>query len=143
MTNRLLLILSAVLLSLAVAAACGEAETDAGGESGVAAAGDAAAAILPLETFITNINDPNHEKHARVQVKLAITPKAAAADIEADALLTARLHDRVLTLLTTKTYQQLKRCRGQRAVPPRDSRAAQPLAHQRQGQGSPVFRFRR
>lgn len=109
------LIVTALLLSLAAATACSEAESAAEGEDGVAAAEDAAAAILPLETFLTNINDPKGEKHARVQVKLAIVPETAMAGIQADALLMARLHDRVLTLLTTKTYQQLIGSEGKEA----------------------------
>ncbi|MEX2299686.1 MAG: flagellar basal body-associated FliL family protein [Bryobacterales bacterium] len=110
-----MLILSVVLLSLAVGTACGGTESAAEGEEGVAAAEDAAAAVLPLETFLTNINDPKSEKHARVQVKLAIVPEEALPSIQADALLMARLHDRVLTLLTTKTYQQLNDPEGKEA----------------------------
>ena len=63
------------------------------------------AGVLEMETFLTNINDPN--RHARVQVKLAVAPESKIADIEGNALLMARLRDRVITLLTAKTYKDL------------------------------------
>ena len=98
MTERVRVILAAMLLSLAITAACGEGEHAAEGQEGAAAAEDETAAVLALETILTNINDPAGEKHARVQVKLAIAPEASLAEIQGDALLMARLHDRVLTL---------------------------------------------
>lgn len=106
MTKSLLWILIAAVLVLSATTACGEEEA-ASGDGEVAQADEGAVGILPLETFLTNINDPLGEKHARVQVKLAIVPEEAVALIQADALMMARLHDRVLTMLTAKTYAQL------------------------------------
>lgn len=110
-TKNLLPRITIALLSLLIAAACGE-EAAVEGQKGVAAADDAPAAVLPLETFMTNINDPSGERHARVQVKLAIVPEAAVPEIQSDAVLMARIHDRVLTLLTTKTAIELNDSKG-------------------------------
>ena len=63
------------------------------------------AGILEMETLLTNINDP--DRHARVQVKLAVAPESRIADIKGDAVLMARLRDKVITLLTSKTYKDL------------------------------------
>ncbi len=71
------------------------------------------AGVLEMETFLTNINDPN--RHARVQVKLAVAPESEIADIEGNALLMARLRDRVITLLTAKTYKDLVDPKGKQA----------------------------
>lgn len=110
-TKNLLPRITIALLSLLIAAACGE-EAAVEGQKGVAAADDAPAAVLPLETFMTNINDPSGERHARVQVKLAIVPEEAVPEIQSDAVLMARIHDRVLTLLTTKTAIELNDSKG-------------------------------
>ena len=65
-----------------------------------------------METFATNINDPVGARHARLRIKLAITPEEQVAEIKADLLLMARLRDRILTLLTSKTYRQLNDAKG-------------------------------
>jgi flagellar basal body-associated protein FliL len=114
--NALLPLLLATLLGLAPTTACGNKEGhQAEGEDGVAQANEGPVGILPLETFLTNINDPHGEKHARIQVKLAIVPEEAIATLQADALLMARMHDRVLTLLTAKTAHQLNDPEGKEA----------------------------
>ena len=66
-----------------------------------------------MEIFLANINDP--DRHARVQVKLAVAPESKIADIQGDALLMARLRDKVITLLTAKTYDDLTDPEGKQA----------------------------
>ncbi len=109
--KRALFLVVAVLTSLLLATACGEEEAAVEGHETVAA-DDAPAAVLSLETFMTNINDPSGDRHARVQVKLAIVPEEALPEIQGDAVLMARIYDRVLTLLTTKTADQLNDPKG-------------------------------
>lgn len=84
-----------------------------GGEEGVEASSGGPAAILVLETFLTNINDG--DRHARVQVKLAVVPQEAVEAMKTDEVLMARLHDRVLTLLSRKTYRELSEPEGKEA----------------------------
>jgi len=68
--------------------------------------------VYEMETFLTNIKDPAGERHARVKVKLAVAPEDAVEDIRSDELLRARLRDKVLSLLTAKTYQELYEPKG-------------------------------
>ena len=89
--------------ALGFGAACGGSESDGEAGDGV----EQAVGVLDMETFLTNINDPAGERHARLSIKLAITPEEQVAEIKADPLLMARLRDRILTLLTSKTYGQL------------------------------------
>ena len=63
--------------------------------------------ILELETFLANINDPDGERYAKLQLRLAIIPKERVAAIEGDTRMIARMRDRVLTLLTSKTFDEL------------------------------------
>ena len=60
-----------------------------------------------METFLANINDPDGERYAKLQLRLAIIPKDRVSDIEGDTLMIARMRDRVLTLLTSKTFDEL------------------------------------
>ena len=63
--------------------------------------------ILEMETFLTNINDPSGERYAKLQVKLAVSPEEKAVEVTGDALLMAKLRDQVLTLLSSKTFEEL------------------------------------
>ena len=89
-----------VAFLMALGAGCGEDEE--GGKEAAETVG-----ILEMETFLTNINDSSGERYAKLQVKLAVTPQEKVAEVTADPLLMARLRDQVLTLLTSKTYQDL------------------------------------
>ena len=102
------LLVLAVMLTIGFGTACGDSEADkeAGDEA------EQTIGVLEMETFLTNINDPAGERHARLRVKLAVVPEEPAAEIKADALLMARLRDRILTLLTSKTYRQLNDVEG-------------------------------
>ena len=96
------------MFAMGFGAGCDDSESD--GEAGDE--GEQAVGVLAMETFLTNINDPAGERHARLGVKLAITPEEQVAEIKADPLLMARLRDRILTLLTSKTYRQLNEAKG-------------------------------
>ena len=89
-------------------AGCDDSESE--GEAGDDI--EQAVGVLEMETFLTNINDPAGERHTRLGIKLAITPEEQVAEIKADPLLMARLRDRILTLLTSKTYRQLNDAKG-------------------------------
>ena len=96
------------MLAIGFGAGCDDSESD--GEAGDDV--EQAVGVLEMETFLTNINDPAGERHARLGIKLAITPEEQVAEIKADPLLMARLRDRILTLLTSKTYGQLNDAKG-------------------------------
>ena len=89
-----------VAVMMAFAAGCGdEEEEDEKVEETIG--------ILEMETFLTNINDPSGERYAKLQVKLAVSPQEKAAEVTGDALLMAKLRDQVLTLLSSKTFEEL------------------------------------
>ena len=89
-----------VAVMMAFAAGCGDEEEE---DNDV----EETVGILEMETFLTNINDPSGERYAKLQVKLAVSPEEKAAEVTGDALLMAKLRDQVLTLLTSKTFEEL------------------------------------
>ena len=96
------------MFAMGFGAGCGDSESDS--EAGDQA--EQTIGVLEMETFLTNINDPEGQRHARLRVKLAVVSEERVAEIKADALLMARLRDRILTLLTSKTYGQLNDAKG-------------------------------
>ena len=71
--------------------------------------------VIELEPFLTNIGDSG-KRHARVSIKLAVSPEERAAEVTADALAVARLRDMVLTLLTSKPVEELVSPEGKAAL---------------------------
>jgi flagellar FliL protein len=62
------------------------------------------AALVELAPFLTNIAD---QRKARVEVALAVAPPGFSEEIVADPLLVAQLRDKILTLLSARTYEEL------------------------------------
>jgi len=71
--------------------------------------------LIEMETFLTNINDPRSKHHARLQLRVAVSPAETAEKIKTDPLLMARMRDHVLTLLTSKTFDELSQSDGKEA----------------------------
>ncbi len=72
----------------------------------------ASVGLIEMETFLTNINDSRGKHHARLQLKVAVSPEAAAEAVKKDPLLMARMRDQVLTLLTSKSFDELSQSEG-------------------------------
>jgi flagellar FliL protein len=89
------------------AAGCGEEEEEIVEET---------VGILEMETFLTNINDSSGERYAKLQLKLAVAPEEMAAEVTEDALLMAKLRDQVLTLISSKTFEQLSDPQGKETL---------------------------
>lgn len=71
--------------------------------------------IYEMEQFLVNIRSGDGDRFARLTVKLALAPDSAVDEIKKDPLLTARLRDKVLTLLTAKTFGDLSNPEGKEA----------------------------
>lgn len=82
------------------------------------------AAIVKLDPFLTNIAD---QRRARVEVALAIAPIDRSAEVQADPLLLARLRDRVLTMLASRTYEELTSASGKESFRAKIREAAQEI----------------
>ena len=89
-----------VAFMMAFTAGCGDDEDE--GEEVKATVG-----IVEMETFLTNINDASGERYAKLQLKLAVSPEEKVLEVTKDALLMARLRDQVLTLISSKTFEEL------------------------------------
>ena len=116
MNKKTILILVAVALVMAGAGG-GAAYFFLKGDAAEAAeaAPPAVPGLVELEPFLTNISDPRTERHARLQVKLAVSPKERADEVKADELLVARLRDQVLTMLNAASYEELTATGGKDA----------------------------
>lgn len=65
-------------------------------------------ALVSMETFMVNIYDPEGDRHAKLKLDLAVVPAGVATTVAGDTLMQAKLRDRVLTLLTSKSFDELR-----------------------------------
>lgn len=122
MSKKLLLIFIAAVVVLAGAGAGGyfvffrSTPEEVAGEQPAEADTSRAAGLVPLETFLVNINDPDGERYAKVQLQLTVVPDSVVSDIAEDTLLMAQMRDRVLTLLSAKSFEELSSPIGKEGV---------------------------
>jgi len=63
--------------------------------------------LVPLDTFLVNLNDPRGERYMKVTMRLTLSPESTADKILEDELKLARIRDRVLTVLMSKSFEEL------------------------------------
>jgi len=83
-----------------------------GGEPAPATAANAPAVeepvgLVAMDTFLVNLNDPAGDRFMKLTLRLTISPESTADKVETDPLLMARLRDRILTVLTAKSFMEL------------------------------------
>ncbi|MCP3979339.1 MAG: hypothetical protein GY716_08425 [bacterium] len=79
-------------------------------EAAAAPKPDESAALVALDTFLVNLNSSNNEdadRYMKLTLRLTISPEAQAEKISDDEIARARLRDRILTILSAKTFQDL------------------------------------
>jgi len=111
-SKKLLFIIIGVLLAGGGAAAAFLITKDKGAVVDENAATEQApaeqkAGLVPLDTFLVNLNDPNGERYMKVTMRLTIVPESLADKVRDDDLQLARIRDRVLTVLMSKTFTEL------------------------------------
>ena len=68
---------------------------------------EAPAGLIKMDTFIVNLDDPTGDRFVKLALSLTVAPQERAAETAADELTTARMRDRVLTLLSAKSHEEL------------------------------------
>jgi flagellar FliL protein len=83
----------------------GQEQAEAGhGET--AAPGEANTALYPLKSFVVNLADRSKGRYLKVTLALVVK-KAVEARFQHDTLALASIQDRIITILTTKTVEDL------------------------------------
>jgi flagellar FliL protein len=63
--------------------------------------------VVAMDPFLVNITDPTGDRYVKVNLRLAVSSGHLAEEIGANELLQARMRDRVLTLLASKSIEEL------------------------------------
>src|SRR5439155_8418122 len=68
--------------------------------------------VLSLESFIANLADSGGERYIKCTMRLEIDDRQTAEKLKTDELAITKIRDRILTLLTSKTYEQVASSEG-------------------------------
>jgi flagellar FliL protein len=96
----------------------GHAAAPAHGESGGhgAAAPAEARGVVSLEPFIVNLADAEGDRYIKCTMRIVLDSKEAAEAVRADELSVTKIRDRMLTLLSSKSYGQVASAEGKEAL---------------------------
>ncbi len=65
------------------------------------------AAMIPFESFVVNLADPRGDRFLRLTLRAVVSDPAVAETFKIDELTKARVRDRIISVLTAKTYQDI------------------------------------
>ncbi len=72
--------------------------------------------VLSLESFIANLADPEGDRYIKCTMRLVLDRAEAAETVKSDDLAITRVRDRVLTLLSSKTFAQVATTEGKESL---------------------------
>lgn len=109
--RRRVLILVAVLVLLAAGGAAAVLRLG-GGKPAEAAGGSgseerAVRSLVAFDSFVVNLADPYAERYLKATIRAVLDDPELARELQRDELLRARVRDRIISVLTSKTSEQV------------------------------------
>jgi flagellar FliL protein len=126
--GRLLIVVGVVVLGLAGGGAffflksgkkeaAGKGAPHAEGSAhGGAASAEATPGVLTLEPFIVNLADADGARYIKCTMRLVLDSREAAEMVKADELSVTKIRDRMLTVLSTKTFAEVATAAGKETL---------------------------
>jgi len=96
--------------------AAAAAEHGEGGGHGEAAKAPEARGVVSLEPFIVNLADAEGDRYIKCTMRLVLDSREAAEAVRADELSVTKIRDRMLTLLSSKSYGQVASAEGKETL---------------------------
>jgi len=72
--------------------------------------------ILPFDTFVVNLADPGGDRFVKATIRAVVTDPACEEKYKSDPLLKARVRDRVLSVLSSKRFDDVSTSIGKEAL---------------------------
>ena len=86
------------------------------GGHGEAAKAPEARGVVSLEPFIVNLADAEGDRYIKCTMRIVLDSREAAEAVRADELSVTKIRDRMLTLLSSKSYDQVASAEGKEAL---------------------------
>ncbi len=72
--------------------------------------------LVPLDTFIVNLADPKGDRFMKATIRLTTNDPGLEQKIQSDPVLKARIRDRVLSILSSKSFQDVNNPVGKESL---------------------------
>ena len=72
--------------------------------------------LVPLDIFIVNLADPKGDRFMKATIRLTTDDPGLEQAIQSDPVLKARIRDRVLSILSSKTFQDVNNPVGKESL---------------------------
>lgn len=72
--------------------------------------------VLPFDTFVVNLADPGGSRFVKATIRAVITDPACEEKYRSDPLLKARVRDRVLSVLSSKRFDDVSTVIGKESL---------------------------
>ena len=72
--------------------------------------------LVPLDTFIVNLADPKGDRFMKATIRLTTDDPELEQKIQSDPVLKARIRDRVLSILSSKSFQDVNNPVGKESL---------------------------
>lgn len=87
-----------------------------GGEQGEAASAEVSLGVLSLEPFIVNLADAEGDRYIKCTMRLVLDSREAAETVKSDEISITKIRDRMLTVLSTKTFAEVATAAGKESL---------------------------
>ncbi len=122
--KMLFIIIAVVVVLLAAGGGVAAVFLLGGGKEAAAAEADAGKEkqqqekliLVPLDTFIVNLADPKGDRFMKATIRLTTDDPELEQKIQSDPVLKARIRDRVLSILSSKTFQDVNNPVGKESL---------------------------
>lgn len=74
------------------------------------------ATVVTLDEFLVNLADPGGNRYLKAQIKIVVMDPVVAAAFKSDELVKGRVRDRIVTILSGKTYGDIGVPTGKEAL---------------------------
>ncbi len=123
-SRKMLFIIAVVVVLLAAGGGVAAVFLLGGGKEAAAAEADAGKEkqqqekliLVPLDTFIVNLADPKGDRFMKATIRLTTDDPELEQKIQSDPVLKARIRDRVLSILSSKTFQDVNNPVGKESL---------------------------
>ncbi len=92
------------------------AAAEASGEQAKEASKAEKQILVPLDTFIVNLADPKGDRFMKATIRLTTRNPDLDQQIQSDPVMKARIRDRVISVLSSKTFQDVNNPVGKESL---------------------------
>ncbi len=93
-----------------------EGKEDEGGHGGEKGEGKAGESLVSFDTFVVNLADPKGDRFLKATIRAVLSDPEVATELQKDELTRTRVRDRIISVLTSKSFEEVASPGGKDAL---------------------------